>query len=716
MKILFKLLILGMVYLVSNTTYAQIVQYSDDGTKSCIDCEEKNSETVESCYCFGIVQLGYFDLYIPKQDNTLKEQWLKNQEKLLSKEMGGHAQQNFNDVQMNYFRNKETNKAAESYYTNLEQNYRAASNFDQSILNKTTTVTSVLEYRNANGGSVNLDYGDLMYEGNLIRNMNGSAISNAIYKEGQKRDRQRTTYKNLRKKLYKLELANDDGYIQKFLANQYIKHYNNLDYEQAVRFMTRYMVAINENHYPYVYQSFGLANNVFSIKDHVNEYMPTLTTNFESTPNTAPDPVWEALSRDESLFRYAINANSAFIFEEKDKQFIATHPKFRKQLKQHFETNTYSHDAMVYPNTVLTQFLENNTSTVYEEFEQLVIPNAAFSFFDTGNNRMMVHGFKLKDKVEWLDGNYYYNYKGFSNILAELFKHNSTAQQYALEGSFIKAYLKGGNFSIAASVSDEDLGRFFDFGYVQYNTANESIIPLTLAHPFSGVRGFAIEAMNAFLGGGKVYFDDEVIFDSSFVSSKGKCVYDYIKQTNGSLFRNTIRNFIDNKEYDLKMVVEPFPSSDNADARTDDEFLDSKGFITIRFNSRMVNTHNPIQWAANILHEGIHAEIFRFVHKNDPNVKPRERARVVQLYLHYKDSDWNDEAQHIHMTEKYVTPIAKALRELDKNQYSLDHYMHFAWEGLIEHAPEYIKPTPQQLSEWANLSNKVLENNNIPCQ
>ena len=61
-------------------------------------------------------------------------------------------------------------------------------------------------------------------------------------------------------------------------------------------------------------------------------------------------------------------------------------------------------------------------------------------------------------------------------------------------------------------------------------------------------------------------------------------------------------------------------------------------------------------------------------------------------------------------------PIAKALRELDKNQYPLDHYMYFAWEGLTKHAPDYIKPSQTQLSSWAELGDKVLIKNNIPCK
>ncbi|WP_103071305.1 hypothetical protein [Aquimarina sediminis] len=102
-------------------------------------------------------------------------------------------------------------------------------------------------------------------------------------------------------------------------------------------------------------------------------------------------------------------------------------------------------------------------------------------------------------------------------------------------------------------------------------------------------------------------------------------------------------------------------------------------------------------------------------------MKPKERNRILQLYFFYRGVNDGSggviTAQHVHLQQKYVTPIAKALRELDKNQYSLDHYMWLAWQGLLgDNLPNELQPSQAQLSEWANLSNKVLENNNIPCQ
>lgn len=40
------------------------------------------------------------------------------------------------------------------------------------------------------------------------------------------------------------------------------------------------------------------------------------------------------------------------------------------------------------------------------------------------------------------------------------------------------------------------------------------------------------------------------------------------------------------------------------------------------------------------------------------------------------------------MAEKFVTPIAEAIRELDGNAYPLDHYLMYGWEGLEAQAQQ----------------------------
>ena len=226
----------------------------------------------------------------------------------------------------------------------------------------------------------------------------------------------------------------------------------------------------------------------------------------------------------------------------------------------------------------------------------------------------------------------------------------------------------------------------------------------------------AQEALESFSKGFEVDIPNQVIKNSTFLHSRANCLYELLKNTNGNLFRNTIRNFIGDTIYNLRFTLEtPFVST--AEGDTDAAELDTNGVITIRLNPRTIETSLPIQIASLILHEGIHAEIYRFVHSNDPNVKPQERARVTQLLLFYKGSEWGTDSrvQHIHMTENYVVPIAKALQEIDGNRFSVDHYMWFAWDGLRAHVPDAVKPTDEQNANWELLSRKVRENNNLPC-
>ena len=42
----------------------------------------------------------------------------------------------------------------------------------------------------------------------------------------------------------------------------------------------------------------------------------------------------------------------------------------------------------------------------------------------------------------------------------------------------------------------------------------------------------------------------------------------------------------------------------------------------------------------------------------------------------------SNNASHTFMVQNHVLPIANAIREFDRNSYSLDYYMGFAWDGL----------------------------------
>ena len=221
---------------------------------------------------------------------------------------------------------------------------------------------------------------------------------------------------------------------------------------------------------------------------------------------------------------------------------------------------------------------------------------------------------------------------------------------------------------------------------------------------------FVKQAISHIVSDADVDFDDEVILDSSFLTTKAYCVYNELKRTNGNLFRRTIGSFIDYPEYKLYFRVGN--CDDPADMCTNDDYLISSNILTIKVDNVNLNGLNN---AAALLHEGIHAELFRFVNEaNNGNVNPNERERLFDLYRIYKDDlrNLNSNAQHAYMAENYVEPIAKAIRELDNNRYPLEYYMGFGWDGLRDYAYTGLL-SDEDSARFEELKNIVLDNTNF---
>ena len=141
---------------------------------------------------------------------------------------------------------------------------------------------------------------------------------------------------------------------------------------------------------------------------------------------------------------------------------------------------------------------------------------------------------------------------------------------------------------------------------------------------------------------------------------------------------------------------------------TDDKSI-SDGVITIILDNKNLSS---LDAAASILHEGIHAELFRFVDQaHNGEVNPNDRKRLFDLYKNFKnDVNWQDNnAQHTYMAENFVKPIARAIRELDNKRYNLNYYMGFGWEGLEAYDFKGILTVADEV-EFARLRKIVNDN------
>lgn len=171
------------------------------------------------------------------------------------------------------------------------------------------------------------------------------------------------------------------------------------------------------------------------------------------------------------------------------------------------------------------------------------------------------------------------------------------------------------------------------------------------------------------------------------LTGKAKCVYEKLNLINGNLFKETIGQFIDDPKYDL--IFENGNRQSTDDACTNASSIDTTGKITITIED---DKQHGLGIAALILHEGIHAELWRYAAQYRAGINPNDKEEVFRYYKHYAElygDVFNDNPNnaksnidHIYMTQHYIDPIASALRELDNNQYDLDYYKSYAWDGL----------------------------------
>ncbi len=448
MKFIYKLMIVSVLYLLSNTVNAQISQYTENGKKACLDCEEKNNTSIESCFCLGIFQLKLFEYYMPSTNGSIKDEWLKNQEKLLTKAMNGSVQQNFNDVQKAYFKKHETNDAGKAYYNKVDKKISGLAGYHSDLLESSSINYSVLKFIKDQGG---IDYGDLKYNGKLLRNMNINEITSALEKEIRIRHEQRMAYEKYKEWDDRLSYAKNVKLFEDLLAQEYIDHYNGLSHEEAIRFMTRYMVAINSNHYPYVYEPFGNLHNIFSIEDQ--DKTDKLFAYVDLGPSIdSPAPVWTDMPADEALFNYAVNSldNTVQHFLEAPK-----HKTFKARMKSYFEHNKYNTEALKRSENLVLNYKNNAAFT--GSFKNYAVSggDAIDGFQHDAVNLAYKWTFNSLGENDGL--------LSFSPLLYRLFEIDNSAKN--TEGSYLRAMFDANDINLG-NLTNENLADLFNFGTV----------------------------------------------------------------------------------------------------------------------------------------------------------------------------------------------------------------------------------------------------------
>lgn len=208
--------------------------------------------------------------------------------------------------------------------------------------------------------------------------------------------------------------------------------------------------------------------------------------------------------------------------------------------------------------------------------------------------------------------------------------------------------------------------------------------------------------------------EDIIIKDESFTNcERVNCVYDVLFNSMNELFCSTIGNFMESTIFDLRFEVAnllgdgetTYDEENNIIILTVDDFFCDE------------NESTDLNVAATILHEGIHAELRRYLMDKGYDASDVESyPDVWDNYLvewYAENSGTINDIHHAIMVkvDNYVDLIAEALWQLNGQAFTMEHYKHLAWDGLRGYSEQYADDTYGSNTPFYPLHQEMMASN-----
>ncbi|WP_299247910.1 hypothetical protein [uncultured Aquimarina sp.] len=703
MKTLYKILVVGCLHLLIFNLSAQdriiapsselITPYPINGDKDQIllplpprppGDEDENDGFEVSCQCQ--YYYNYLGIQNDLQATSNEQLWFEGMERAQKYEMERRLGKTFptHYAAQKAFFSRIAEKWHTSPYYNQVGDY-VNSNFSYSNVKIAETEARYKsisawqdEYnRIRNGQSRVHKFGDLRYSNPYVNNVKiedlRHTITLATYKSYELNKfntelNKKTNTLNWRKKLDK---AKETKAFENWISQQYLNEYYSLGYRDAIKLMIVYLITDFSGTGSGVLAppSTFFSNDIYwAGRYNFYNQMISITNSQNITATTSTG---SNLSSVEAIARYAIKSLPTRV-----SNLVLGNTYLKSKTSGYLYENEYSAKSLAMANRFFTSYLDNQ----YFNIDRNLYASAWGVSPRYQNENQQYLALRAVTSVGQ-------SREGMTNLTNLFNPTYLQGQNYDHEGYNVRAVFLANGLQIPDHITNEMLGQvfnfipqassviqiYFEYGIGEQLWANGYSLQEFLNSPF------AQQAALALINEGKVDFDDQVILDSSFLNTDAYCVYNELKRTNGNLFRQTIGSFIDDPKYDLYFTVGECTSTDLA--CTNDDLLEKYNILQIKLENTNIKSLNA---AATLLHEGIHAELFRFVQEaGQGNVNPEERKRLFDLYKNFKGlNTMSSDAQHVYMAENYVKPIARAIRQLDNNRYPLNHYMGFGWDGL----------------------------------
>ena len=198
--------------------------------------------------------------------------------------------------------------------------------------------------------------------------------------------------------------------------------------------------------------------------------------------------------------------------------------------------------------------------------------------------------------------------------------------------------------------------------------------------------------------------EDEDHIDDDDLKGKEKCIEDLLDKKGDSYVKEIMKKFEGESEFDIKIESKDKIINEGKELSGLTK-SPVNGLINIQISTSQANSHSALEVARTILHEYIHADMFRKLNTSNDNPSS-EDLDFLSTYEAYKNGTFEDTPQHETMAELYIHYMRDALKDFHKNALKGDYnyntnygvnpspntfYEALAWRGLKENNVQAYK-------------------------
>ncbi|KZS38703.1 hypothetical protein AWE51_14030 [Aquimarina aggregata] len=233
---------------------------------------------------------------------------------------------------------------------------------------------------------------------------------------------------------------------------------------------------------------------------------------------------------------------------------------------------------------------------------------------------------------------------------------------------------------------------FYD---VEYYTGTREIISVTYSHRINrGQSTKQVTSCNGSSGGtgtvtSKVHIPKQgeeldpnlwyvLSIDDQELTGKAKCLNKLLNKTGDRFLRDLLKNFEGDSEFDVKIVSKnKVYNNNNKEVAGLTIYNVNSTQIEIQINSSSINRMSAISAVNVLLHEYIHADMFRKDNTSNPTSGEQKFRKTLDGYADSRN------IYHDAMVDLYVRSMAKSLQKIHKNILT-DDYNNFIREMNYE--------------------------------